>query len=397
MKVLQVNVIYPYGSTGRICEGIKQSCDQYGIECVIATAYGHKKDGVINISSWLDNHIHNRIGRITMLEGCFSKIRTLLFLKKVKKIQPDIIHLHNIHGNYINVWMLLKYIKKQQIHTVFTAHDCWALTGYCKYFTVSGCQKWKANCGSCPVKRCDAVNVFDNSKKMLNKKKTMLGAIEKLTIVTPSLWLASLFRESYLHTKEIRVINNGIDLSVFHKTESDFRQRYNIEDKRIILGVAFDWGYRKGLDVFIELAKKIDHRKVIVLVGLAEEQTCGLPSNVISIGRTNSQKELAEIYSAADVFFNPTREDNYPTVNMESIACGTPVVTFNTGGSPEMVDEKTGRVVYSNSLDEALALINEICDNAIFEQGDFDYKATNFDKKKKYKEYIDLYFDCLEE
>jgi len=393
MKVLQINVVYPYGSTGRICEGIYDMCNRNGIDCKIATAYGHKNDGVINISSRIDNHIHNRIARVTMLEGCFSKMRTRLFLKKVSKFNPDIIHLHNIHGNYINIDLLFKYIEKHKIRTIFTAHDCWALTGYCKHFTVSGCNKWKNRCESCAMKGQDPVNLLDNSRKMFEKKKKLFSCVDNFTIVTPSQWLADLFKESYLSGKNIKVINNGIDLSSFKPTQSDFRKRYNLEDKKIILGVAFDWGYRKGLDVFLDLAKKIDSNVVIVLVGLTESQMKDLPCNVLPIRKTNSKKELAEIYSAADVFFNPTREDNYPTVNMESIACGTPVITFNTGGSPEMINEITGKVVFDNSLEKSIELINEILSNKKDDPSTIVAEAKNFNNELKYKEYINLYLE----
>lgn len=397
MKVLQINVIYPYGSTGRICEGIYDMCNTNGIDCKIATSHGHKNDGVINISSWLDNHFHNRIARTTMLEGCFSKIRTGLFLRKVSQFSPDIIHLHNIHGNYINIERLFKYIKKRGIRTIFTAHDCWAMTGYCKHFTISGCDKWKKHCESCPMKGQDPVNLFDNSRKMFAKKKKLFSDIDKLTVVTPSQWLADLFKQSYLSDKDIKVINNGIDLSVFKPMQNDFKKRYNIENKKIILGVAFDWGYSKGFDVFLDLANKIDTDKVIVLVGLTDAQMVDLPDNIIPIKKTNSQEELVEIYSAADVFFNPTREDTYPTVNMESIACATPVVTFNTGGSPEIIDEETGKVVFDNSVEKALELINVVCDDNSQDKSAIVEKAKKFDKNLKYKEYLDLYLNCIKE
>lgn len=213
-----------------------------------------------------------------------------------------------------------------------------------------------------------------------------------LTIITPSQWLADLVKQSFLKNYPIQVINNGIDLQVFKPISSNFRQKYNIsEDKYILLGVAFDWGMRKGLDVFIELSKRLDKNKFqIVLVGTDDSIDKMLPNSIISIHRTRDQNELAEIYSAADLFVNPTREENYPTVNMESIACGTPVLTFRTGGSPEILDEKTGYIVDCDDIDEMGRQIIRICKENVFSVDDCVAKAKSFDKDLRFKEYIDL-------
>ena len=213
-----------------------------------------------------------------------------------------------------------------------------------------------------------------------------------MTIVTPSEWLAGLVKESYLKDYPVKVINNGIDLNVFKPTESDFRKKYALENKYIVLGVAFGWGRRKGLDVFIELEKRFDKEKYkVVLVGTDDNVDKLLPENIISIHRTQNQTELAKIYSAADVFANPTREENYPTVNMESVACGTPVVTFNTGGSPEMLDETCGAAVAKNDIDAMYNEIIRICEAKPYSLEACIKKAKGFDKNEKFGEYIRLY------
>ena len=214
-----------------------------------------------------------------------------------------------------------------------------------------------------------------------------------MTIVTPSEWLAGLVKQSFLKDYPVKVINNGINLSVFKPTESDFREKYGISaDKKILLGVAFGWGVRKGLDVFIELYNRLSAEKYqIVLVGTDKKTDKQLPKGIISIHRTQNQTELAEIYSAADLFVNPTREDNYPTVNMEAIACGTPVLTFRTGGSPEMVTEKTGSVVDCDDIDSLEREIKRICETSPFNKEDCIESAKKFDENERFLEYVNLY------
>ncbi len=226
---------------------------------------------------------------------------------------------------------------------------------------------------------------------MWKLKRKWFTGVQNMTIITPSEWLANLVRQSYLKEYPIKVINNGIDLNVFKPTKSDFRQKHHLENKYILLGVAFGWGKRKGLDVFIDLAKRLDDRFQIVLVGTNDDVDKLLPANIISVHKTNNQQELAEIYTAADLFVNPTREENYPTVNMESISCGTPVLTFKTGGSPEIPNVKTGYVVDVDDIDEMERQIIKICTERVFSKEDCLKRATAFNADKKYMEYIELY------
>jgi glycosyltransferase involved in cell wall biosynthesis len=259
------------------------------------------------------------------------------------------------------------------------------------------CDKWKTGCHHCPQYREYPGSYVDRTETMYNLKKRWFNGIHNLTIVTPSQWLASHVKESYLKDYPVKVIHNGIDLSIFKPTKSEFRKNYNIENKFIVLGVAFDWGKRKGRDVFIDLAKKLDDRYKIVLVGTDDKVDRQLPGNIISIHRTNNQHELVKIYSAADVFVNPTLEDNFPTTNIESIACGTPVITFNTGGSPEILDDTCGSVVQCNVNEALIKEIIRTCTNKPYSQEACLTRARQYDVYENFLEYIELYKTLMEE
>ena len=389
LKVLQINTVYGYGSTGKIAKDIASECESRGIECKVAHRYLETEKPLPNsyqVSSYFDCHVHNRIARMTHLTGCFSRIKTARFLKKVDEYAPDIIHLHNLHGNYINVPMLFKYIKKRNIPVIWTLHDCWSFTGGCPYYDMQQCADWKRGCNNCPKQK-----KLVSSCTMWRKKKNWFSNVKNMLIVTPSAWLADQVGQSFLKDYPVTVINNGISLEIFKPRESDFAKRYSCEDKRIVLGVALEWEERKGIDVFLKLAKRLDENEYqIVLVGTNDEIEKVLPKNIISIHKTQDQIELAEIYTAASVFVNPTREDNFPTVNIEALACGTPVVTFKTGGSPEIIDDTCGEVVARDDFDAMRNAIIRICDGN-FSREACILRAMRYERKSKFKEYVDLY------
>lgn len=396
MKTVLINSCN-FGSTGNIMLEIAETAENGGYTAAVCYPQSRdnsrkQKEKDFIIGTRFSRNIHLQLAGITGLNGCFSYFSTLKLLKKLDKLKPDIIHLHNLHNCYINLSLLFKYIKKHNIKTVWTLHDCWAFTGHCPHFDMIGCDKWKTGCYGCLQYKEYPKSLFDNSKYMYRLKKKWFTGVENMTIVTPSEWLAGLVKESYLKDYPVKVINNGIDLNVFKPTESDFRKKYALENKYIVLGVAFGWGRRKGLDVFIELEKRFDKEKYkIVLVGTDDNIDKLLPDNIISIHRTQNQTELAEIYTAADVFANPTREENYPTVNMEALACGTPVVTFNTGGSPEMLDETCGAAVAKDDNDAMYNEIIRICEAKPYSLEACIKKAKGFDKNEKFGEYIRLY------
>ena len=397
MKVLQINSVCGYGSTGRIVTDIYNVLEKQGHSCLVAYGRGNapKEINSLKIGNDFDNYMHAVKARIFDVHGFGSKRATREFLEKVEEYNPDIIHLHNIHGYYINIELLFNYLEKANKPVVWTLHDCWTFTGHCAHFDYIGCDKWQYGCSNCPQKkRYPRSLLFDNSETNYQKKKELFTGIQNMTIVTPSKWLANLVHKSFLKDYNVQVINNGIDLDRFKPTVSDFRQRYKLEDKIVILGVASVWEDRKGFKYFLDLAKMLDKDYQIVLVGVTNKQLSQLPKNIIGIKRTNSLKELAEIYSAVDVFLNPTLEDNFPTTNLEALACGTPVVTFNTGGSVECIDAKCGLVVPkgdTNSIIQILKKRNGIQLNAI----DCVRRARAFDKSARYQDYINLYMNKL--
>ena len=395
MRIVQING-GAKGSTGKIMMGIAEVARAQGHEVMCASPItttnrdAGEDCGYYRIGTFNSRRVNVVLARITGFNGCFAWVETYRLLKKIDEFNLDIIHLHNLHDSYINLPMLFSYIKKHNVPTVWTLHDCWAFTGQCPHFTIAKCDKWKTGCHNCPQYKEYPASLYDNTKRMWKLKRKWFTGIENMTIVTPSKWLAELAKESYLKGYPIEVINNGIDLDVFKPTPSDFRERYGIPaEKHIVLGVSFGWGVKKGLDCFIRLASELDERKFkIVLVGTDEKVDKGLPANIISIHRTQNQKELACIYTAADVFVNPTREEVLGLVNIEAQACGTPVITFRTGGSPECINEKSGIVV--DTFEDLLEMITKN-QYVKAKQATCIKSACRFDEKTKYDDYVNLY------
>lgn len=398
MKVAMINGGV-FGSTGKIMFGIADIIEKNGGETFCAsavTATNRRKEpshSYYKIGTYYSRKFNVLLSRITGKQNCFAKSATKKLLKEIDKFKPDIVHLHNLHGDYINLPLLFNYIKTNRIKVVWTLHDCWAFTGHCPHFAMVKCDKWKSGCYKCPQYSIYPKSLFDNSKKMYRLKKRLFTGIENMTIVTPSEWLAGLVRQSFLKDYPVTVINNGINLSVFKPTESDFREKYGISaDKKILLGVAFGWGVRKGLDVFIELYNRLSAEKYqIVLVGTDKKTDKQLPKGIISIHRTQNQTELAEIYTAADLFVNPTREEVLGMVNIEANACGTPVITFKTGGSPECISEKSGAVVDCDDIAALEREIKRICETSPFNKEDCIESAKKFDENERFLEYVNLY------
>ncbi len=363
MKVLMINSVCGIRSTGRICTDIADRLFADGHEVKIA--YGREtvpdkyRKYAIKIGTDKDQKFHGIRTRLLDEHGFGSKKETVEFLKWADSFDPDLLWLHNIHGYYINVEILFSWIKSRpNMHVKWTLHDCWAFTGHCTYFTMAKCKQWKTHCENCPQKKKYPASIFrDNSKYNFDRKKVAFTGAKNLTLITPSHWLANLVKQSFLKEYSVEVHYNTIDTSVFKPTPGDFRQRYGLQGKKVILGVASVWDERKGLEDFIKLSNMVNDEYAIVLVGLSEKQIKELSDKIIAISHTNSTSELAEIYTAADVFFNPTYEDNYPTTNLEAQACGTPCITYKTGGSVESVPKEN--VVNQGGIIEAINLINK--------------------------------------
>lgn len=390
MKIVLINAVCGSGSTGKICVDISKMLVEHGVENYIFYTSGNCDYPVSRrYMKPVEIKIQALMSRILGNWGFNSRVATKRLIAMLEEAQPDIVHLHNLHGHNCNMEMLFSYFKNKRTKLFWTFHDCWTFTGYCMHYDMVGCGKWKTECRNCPQKR-EYSWLFDRSRELYQKKKELFSDLD-LTIITPSHWLAEQVRQSFLRDYPICVIHNGIDLEVFKPRESDFREKYGIDNKYIVLGVAFGWGPRKGLDVFVELAKTLDERYQIVLVGTDAATDQLLPESIISIHRTQNQIELAEIYTAADVFVNPTREEALGLTNIEALACGTSVITFNTGGSPECCDESCGIVVEKNNT-EAMRLAIETYCGKIRPSAELCRRgAMRFDKKEKYKEYISLY------
>lgn len=397
MRILEINSCN-YGSTGNIMLQIGEQARAAGHQVTVAypdsrTNRAKCVQDDVFIGNRFSRNLHLLLGKYTGRSGMFSWLSTVRFLRKFDKQRPELMHLHNLHQSYINLPLLFRYVKKHHVRVVWTLHDCWAFTGHCPHFTIAKCDKWKTGCHSCSQYKEYPQSFVDDSKAMWKLKKKWFTGVEDMTIVTPSRWLADLVKRSFLRDYPVKVIHNGIDPEIFKPIQSDFRKKHGIpKDKYILLGVAFGWGVRKGLDVFVELAKQLDNEKYqIVLVGTDEKVDQQLPPNIISIHRTSNQQELAQIYTAVDLFVNPTREENYPTVNMEALACGTPVVTFRTGGSPEIIDETCGSVVDCDDIDALSREVQHICENKPYSMESCLKRAAGFCVNNRYKEYLELY------
>ena len=390
MKIVQINATCGVGSTGKICFEISQVLNANNVENYIL--YSSRSNGYkLGIKCSDDKYIKLQALKAKVLGnyGFNSDKSTRKIIKELERISPDVVHLHNIHGHDCNLEMLLTYLKKNKIKLMWTFHDCWTFTGYCTYFDMVKCNKWQSQCSEC-IQSHEYSYFCDKSSELFRKKKQLFDGLD-LTIVTPSRWLADMVKQSFLKDYPIQVIYNAIDLETFKPVSSEFRQKYGLENKKIVLGVSTEWGDRKGLDVFVDLSKKLSETYQIVLVGTNPDIDNRLPKNIISIHRTQNQQELAEIYSAADVFVNPTRDEVLGLVNIESLACGTPGITFNSGGSPECYDESCGVVVDCDDVCSLEKEIIRVCTEKPYTKEACINKAKEFEKKQRYKEYLDLY------
>lgn len=361
-----INSVCGIRSTGRICTDLATALEARGHEVKIA--YGREtvpeqfQKYAVRIGSDLDVKLHCIKARLLDASGFGSKQATEKFISWVKEWNPDVIHLHNIHGYYINIEDLFDYLRTCGKKIIWTLHDCWAFTGHTAYCDAIHCEKWKTGCGKCPQIGEYPKSYVDRSKRNWNRKKDLFSGISNMTLVTPSKWLAGLVSESFLGEYHVHVIHNGIDTTQFQPLKNDFREIYHLENKFIILGVATVWNDMKGYTDFIKLADMLDESYQIVMVGLEEAQIKTLPNNILGIKQTASVKELAQIYSASDVFLNLSYCENYPTVNLEARSCGTPVITYKTGGSAESAGN-SGIVIDQGDISEVINKIHEIKEN----------------------------------
>lgn len=394
-KLVQINVVCN-GSTGKIMNDISKGAivDGYETYCFYGRGKEGKNSNYIKVGNKLSIIFHVLLTRVFNKHGHGSYFDTKKLIQKIKKINPDIIQLHNIHGYYINLKVLFKYLKHEYNgKIVWTLHDCWAFTGHCSYFTAINCNKWKTECFGCPLKlQYPKSYLFDTSKREYYFKKKIFTDIKNLEIVVPSNWLKGLVNNSFLKDYKVNVINNGINLDVFKPSRNDsIYDKYNIpKDKKIILGVANIWEERKGFNTFLGLSKLINKDEIIVLVGLSEKQKSNLPDNIVGIEKTQNQTELAEIYSIATVFVNPSLEETFSLVTVEAMACGTPVIVCDTSAVKELVTDKVGYIVDKYSAEDYYNAYLKLKIKKIKKQ-DLLSQSKKYSKEKFVNEYIKLY------
>lgn len=402
--LLQINVASNYGSTGKIVEQLGLLAESNGWNCYIAHGARYvnpSKLKTIQIETECGEKFHGLWYSLLQDKHGLGSIRaTKRLIQKIQTdIKPDIIHLHNIHGYYLNYKLLFNFLSKQNIPVVWTLHDCWTYTGHCAYYTMANCMKWKTGCNTCPCLKDYPKSLFvDRSIKNYQEKKQIFTTVKNITFVPVSYWLANDLSQSFFSGSPIHTIHNGIALDTFTPQPADtVISKYNLYDKTVLLGVAAPWTARKGLNDFLKLRELLPERYALIMVGLSPKQVAELPDGIIGIERTQNVNELAQLYSAADIFINTTYEDNYPTVNLEAIACGTPVITYRTGGSPESVTPQTGRVVDQGNMEQLVQAIRELetSDREQMRLACRIYAEANFDKQKCFQEYIDLYNNIL--
>ena len=396
MRILQINAVYGQGSTGTIVRDIEQLCFKSGIECYVASPdpkVCEAKHGYV-IGNTLDHKLHALLSRIHGKQAYFSHIPTRNLLRWIDEIKPDIVHLHNLHSNYIHLNMLLGYLAKKDIKTIVTLHDCWFYTGGCFHYTAAGCDKWLRDCKDCPKKKAGTPALLSkHSAQILADRKKYLLAIPHLYITGVSQWMAHEPLKSYLKDVPNFVIRNGIDFNVFKPTPSDFRQRLGLEGKYVILGPASKWLSDVNKEVLDKFTKLMHPDEVLLLFGVDVQDTSNLPKNVITYGYTKNREELAQLYTMADVFVNCTREESLSLINIEAQACGTPVVTFDATATPETVDgiySLSTQVGNPDRLYESVENIRYNNDGELSKQV-ISFASKNYDLYSNYEKYLNLY------
>ena len=407
MKVALVNTICGAGSVGRICVDLYDTMKTMGHEPYMIAGRGEINRGMHGyvIGNKADFVCHVLKNFFQGKAGFGSRATTLKFIDWLKQVKPDVIHLHNIHGFYLQIELLFDYIKKENIPVVWTLHDCWSFTGHCAYFDYIECEKWKTDhegCHNCPIHRSAYPYALfkDNSVWSYARKKETFTGVKNMTIVTPSQWLADLVKQSFLQEYPVKVIPNGINLEQFVPLT---QQQYDIAKKqkkgyahKTVLGVANRWEERKGLVYFEKLIDMLPDNYTVELIGLNDAQKAQMtkkyPSHkFVAIDRTKNVELLAAVYRNADVYVNATLEDNFPTTNLEALACGTPVVTFDTGGSRESLDETCGIAVPKRDIDALCQAVRKVCEEEPFKYTHCRKRAMLYKKEDRFTEYIHLY------
>lgn len=397
MKVIQINAVYNLGSTGRTTAELHNALLNNGIESYVAYSNTNKSEdkNLYHIGSTLDVKIHGLLSRISGKQGYFSHLATRDLIKFIDEINPDVVHLRNLHGNYINLPMLMKYLAEKKISVVITFHDFWFVTGKCVHFTTSKCNKWQYKCGNCPnLQDGNRTWFFDKTEELLADKTQMLSKIDKLALIGVSKWTTNEICKSPIsrYAKVVKTIYNWIDFDKFHPCDtSEVKSKYQLEDKFTVIGSAFIWGERKGLKDFIELAKARQDINIILL-GKIPEGTA-LPKNIKALGVIGDVYELAALYTFSDAFITFSLEETFGKVSAEALSCGTPVICYNSTACPEIVGDGCGYICEKKNFNQVLDSIRMIEKNGkvFYTDNCVKYAQDNFDKTQNIAEYIQLY------
>jgi len=395
MKVVQINATYGQKSTGTIVRDIEMLCHSSNIECYIASPGKEvlKARNGYRIGNIIDHKVHAVLCRVNGMQAYFSTLSTVCFLRYLDKIKPDIVHLHNLHSNYLNLNLLLKYLAKHDIATIVTLHDCWFFTGGCSHYTSVGCYEWMNKCGKCPSNAAVVSSIFKyRSDKVIEDKKKYLSAIPRLYVVGVSDWITNEWRKANIPCKQAITIHNGVDVNTFSPVTSNLKHQLGVENKYVMLGPAIKWLLPINKDVLDYFSNHMKSDEVLILFGVDDTKQ-KVSDNIMLIGYVKSPSELSKLYSCADVFVNTTREDSFSLINIEAQACGTPVVTFDQTGPKETVDEINSVSVHvgdSVRLYQMATAVKGIeryklnCDCRSF-------VCLNFNQQVNFLEYINLY------
>ena len=370
MRILMINSVCGIRSTGRICTDLAEALEKQGHEVKIG--YGREsvpekyRRFAVRISSEAEVRLHGLKARLFDADGLGSKYATARFLRFIEEFDPDVIHLHNLHGYYINVPMLFRYIIKNNKRVIWTLHDCWAFTGHSGTCDKISCEKWEHGCEHCPLTHGYPKSLLDRSKRNYSWKKELFSSVKDLTLITSSHWLTGLVKRSFLKEKNIVIIPHGVNADAFRYLENDFKQKHGIQEKNMLLGCATAWSKTKGLDDFIALSERLDDRYAVVLVGLKPDLLARMPARILAFGRTQNTEELAKLYSAADIFVNLSYVDSFSMVNREALFCETPVLTYETGGCAECLNGKNGISFKKGDLDAVVHFLNETYQRDMF-------------------------------
>lgn len=399
--LLQINVSLNKGSTGRIAEQIGALARNKGWETYIVHGARYKCNSEmysIQSVSLFQEREHAIKSFLFDAQGLGSAHETEKVIDKIKKIKPDIIHLHNIHGYFLNYKVLFSYLRYAGIPVIWTLHDCWAMTGHCVHFDALKCDKWKTECYACPAKKMYPKSIlFDRSKYNYRLKREYFTSLCNLSIVPVSHWLGHIVEQSYLNKYPIHVICNGVDVQVFRPIKTDLKKKLGVSKKTVLLGVATSWNKSKGLYDYVKLSQKLSEEYIIILIGIKRNDVNKIPSKIMTVERTNNQEELVEYYSMADIVLNLSYEESFGLTTVEGLACGTPSIVYDRTASPELVTPQTGCVIEAGNIEGILDAINRIKLNGKEYYSNACRKRVldYYNKDEKYEEYIRLYNSLL--